>query len=103
MTAPHPDTLLLYTDPNFRQPSPDDVRAVYAMLGYTGNRIAGLTGVKDGRAVRRWLAPVTARSHATIDYAAWRLLLLEAALVQAPKRPRKPGKTADRSEAGNSK
>jgi hypothetical protein len=51
----------------------------------TAEELALLVGVKDGRAIRRWLAPATAKSHAQIDYAIWRLMLLEAGLVESTK------------------
>jgi hypothetical protein len=78
-------TLRLYADPEYRLPTPEDIRAVVHMLGMTAEELALLVGVKDGRAVRRWLAPATAKSHAQIDYAIWRLMLLEAGLVEPPK------------------
>ena len=55
------------------------------LLGTTAEQLAGLVGVKDGRAVRRWLSPPTAKTHAQIDYAIWRLMLLEAGLIEPPK------------------
>lgn len=78
-------TLRLYADPDYLPPTPEDIRAVMHMLGMTAEELARLVGVKDGRAVRRWLAPSTAKSHAQIDYAIWRLMLLEAGLVESPK------------------
>lgn len=78
-------TLHLYADPDYRVPTPEDIRAVVHMLGMTAEELALLVGVKNGRAVRRWLAPATAKSHAQIDYAIWRLMLLEAGLVGPPK------------------
>lgn len=92
MSTPHPDSLRLFTDPLYRPPSPDDVRAVCDLLNLKQDEIAGLTGKNDGRAVRRWLAPITARTHVQIEFAPWRLLLLEAGLVSRQKRLRKPVK-----------
>lgn len=86
MTHPAPATLHVYADPAFQMPAPEDVRAVIQLLGLTGDQVAGLVGVRDGRAVRRWVAPQGSKTHAQIDYAAWRLLLLEAGLVQLRKR-----------------
>ena len=80
------ETLCLYADPGYRPPSPEEVRAVIESLGMTAEELALLVGVKNGRAVRRWLAPPTAKSHAQIDYAIWRLMLLEAGLVD-PRNP----------------
>lgn len=81
-----PETLCLYTDPRFRTPAPEEVRVVIQILGLTGDQVAGLVGVKDGRAVRRWMAPLSSKTYAQIDYATWRLLLLEAGLVRLRKR-----------------
>ena len=78
-------TLLPYADPGYRPPAPDEIRAVMQLLGTTAEQLAGLVGVKDGRAVRRWLSPPTAKTHAQIDYAIWRLMLLEAGLIESPK------------------
>jgi hypothetical protein len=78
-------TLLPYADPAYRPPEPDEIRAVMQLLGTTAEQLAGIVGVKDGRAVRRWLSPSTAKTHAQIDYAIWRLMLLEAGLIEAPK------------------
>lgn len=78
-------TLHLYADPRYRPPTPDEIRAVMQQLGMTAEQLALLVGVKNGRAVRRWLAPETAKSHAQIDYAVWRLMLLEAGLIEPPR------------------
>lgn len=88
MIHPAPATLYLYTDAAFRVPVPEDVRAVIQLLNLTADQVARLVGLKDGRAVRRWLAPQDSKTHARIDYATWRLLLLEAGLVRLKKRRR---------------
>ena len=81
MKLPGPATLLAYDDRAYRPPASSDVRAVIDMLGLTADQVAALVGMKDGRAVRRWLAPEESKTHAQIDYAAWRLLLIEAGLI----------------------
>jgi hypothetical protein len=81
MNRPSPFTLLAYDNPAYCAPTPADVRAVIDMLGLTADQVAALVGMKDGRAVRRWLASQDSKTHAQIDYAAWRLLLIEAGLV----------------------
>lgn len=78
-------TLRPYADPSYRPPAPDEIRAVMQQLGTTAEQLALLVGVKNGRAVRRWLAPETAKSHAQIDYAIWRVMLLEAGLIEPPR------------------
>ena len=85
MNFPKPFTLLAYDNQAYRPPTSTDVRAVIDMLGLTADQIASLVGMKDGRAVRRWLAPEDSKTHAQIDYAAWRLLLIEAGLVAFPR------------------
>ena len=86
ISLPADVTLLLFAHPDYRPPTPEEIRTVMQLIGTTAEQLARLVGVKDGRAVRRWLAPPTAKSHAQIDYAIWRLMLLEAGLVEAPKR-----------------
>jgi hypothetical protein len=85
MNPPATATLLAYNDPRYRAPTPADVRAVVEMLELTADQVAALVGMKDGRAVRRWLASCDSKTHAQIDYAAWRLLLIEAGLVKNQK------------------
>lgn len=81
IALPANETLLLFAHPDYRPPTPDEIRAVIQLLGMTAEQIARLVGVKDGRAVRRWLAPSNAKTHAQIDYAIWRLMLLAAGLI----------------------
>lgn len=81
MNIPTPFALLPYDAPAYHPPTPTDVRAVIDMLGLTADQVAALVGMKNGRAVRRWLAPGESKTHAQIDYAAWRLLLIKAGLV----------------------
>jgi len=83
VTLPASSTLLAYNDPGYCAPTPADVRAVIELLDLTADQVAALVGMKDGRAVRRWLASLDSKTHAQIDYAAWRLLLIEAGLAQA--------------------
>jgi len=86
MSRPTQATLLLYDDENFRIPEPEDIRKVIDMLAMTADQVAALVGVRDGRAVRRWLAPASSATHAKITYSAWRLLLLEAGLVRMSRK-----------------
>jgi hypothetical protein len=102
MTHPAPATLYLYTHPAYQVPEPEDVRAVIQILDLTADQVAGLVGVKDGRAVRRWLAPPASKTHAKIDYATWRLLLLEAGLVRLKKRRAKSEKPLRRPKTSRS-
>lgn len=97
MIYPAPATMHLFTNPAYRVPEPGDVRAVIRILDLTADEVAGLVGVKDGRAVRRWLAPPTSKTHAKIDYAIWRVLLLEAGLVRRRKHRAKRERKSDKS------
>jgi hypothetical protein len=90
MIRPAQATLCLYTNEDFRDPEPEDIRAVIDMLALTADQIAALVGVRDGRAVRRWLAPESSSTHAKIAYSAWRLLLLEAGLVRLRRKRTSP-------------
>jgi hypothetical protein len=90
MTGPAPATLCRYTDEGYQVPEPEDIRVVIDMLGLTADQVAALVGVRDGRAVRRWLAPASSGTHAKIAYAAWRLLLLEAGLVRLRRKRTTP-------------
>jgi len=83
VTLPASGTLLAYNDPGYCAPTPADVRAVIELLDLTADQVAALVGMKNGRAVRRWLASLDSKTHAQIDYAAWRLLLIEAGLTRA--------------------
>jgi hypothetical protein len=103
MTHPAPATLCLYTDPDYKPATPDDVRAVIQILDMTADQVAGLVGVRDGRAVRRWLAPESSKTHAQIDYATWRLLLLQAGLVTLKKARAKSEKPLSRAKSTRSK
>jgi hypothetical protein len=82
VTLPAAATLLTYNDPGYCAPTPADVRAVIDLLDLTADQVAALVGMKNGRAVRRWLASLDSKTHAQIDYAAWRLLLIEAGLAR---------------------
>lgn len=82
MNRPAAETLRRFGDPAFKVPGAEDVRAVVRILDLTADQVADLVGMKDGRAVRRWLTAPTSKTHARIDYATWRLLLLEAGLVR---------------------
>jgi hypothetical protein len=103
MTHPAPATLHLYTNPDYQVPEPEDVRAVIQLLDLTADQVADLVGVKNGRAVRRWLAPPESKTHAKIDYAIWRLLLLQAGLVRLQRQRPKSEKPVNRAKAKSSK
>jgi hypothetical protein len=82
----NPATLQLYASGAYKDPNHLEVRAVVEQLGMTADQVADLVGVATGRTVRRWLAAPGTKNTATIDYAAWRLMLLEAEIVRPRKR-----------------
>lgn len=72
----------------WEQPTPGEVRILIEYMGQlvgknklTGQEIADLVGV-NSRNVRKWTAPETTSNFTRIPYAAWRLLLLHAGIVQ---------------------
>ena len=78
-------TLRAYVD-DWEQPTSAEVRALIEHLRkvrtekITGQIIANLVGVNP-RNVRKWSAPEDTSNHVRIPYAAWRLLLLYAGIV----------------------
>jgi len=84
--GPREETLLEFDDPDFEQPTWEEVRAVMRRFSLTGSQVSRLTGV-NSRGVRKWTSPPDTSSHAPIPYAAWRLLLIATGLVEPPRVP----------------
>jgi hypothetical protein len=80
---PDKATLLPFNDPEYREPSWQDLRAVIQHLGWTGSQVGEFTGV-GSRTVRKWTSPPDTSNHSPVPFAAWRLLLIAAGLVEAP-------------------
>lgn len=81
------ETLVAF-DQDWQQPASNEVRALIQYLGrcagkdkLTGLEVANLAGVNP-RNVRKWTAPEDTSNYVRIPYAAWRLLLLHAGVVQ---------------------
>ena len=74
-------TLHLYTDPQYQPPTPADVRAVLRQLGYKSSEVARVVGVSS-ETVRKWQTSTESSGHKAMPYGAWRLLLIEADLVE---------------------
>ena len=79
---------LLSFDQGWEQPTPDEVRKLIEYAGrcvekekLTGKEVANITGVNP-RNVRKWSAPENTSNFVRIPYAAWRLLLLHAGIVE---------------------
>lgn len=73
-------TLKRFTE-GFEQPTSQEVRSLIRYLGWTGSEVAAFVGVNN-RTVRKWQEVKVNRTASDIQYAAWRLLLLRAGLVQ---------------------
>lgn len=77
----NPAALLPYSDPGYKPPTYEDLRALKAICGLTGGELAKLCGV-DSRTFRAWTAPPEASRKQRMPYSAWRLLLINAALIE---------------------
>ncbi len=71
---------------DYAAPTPDELGALIAIMGWSQSDVAKLTGVsynvkKGSPTVRRWKAPADKPDHRDIPYSAWRLLLLYAGVV----------------------
>ncbi len=75
-----PLTLLKFDDPDYQEPTPDDVRTLKVISGKTGKELVAMVGVKDHRTFRRWTANQEEAGARQIPYSAWRLLLIELGL-----------------------
>ena len=82
------NTTLLPYNQGFEQPTPEEIRSMIAFAGsvtdkdkITGSEFGNLVGV-DPRTIRKWVAPIEAKNHTKIPYAAWRLLLIYCGLVE---------------------
>lgn len=69
-------TLYPYADPQYRHPSPADVRAVLAYGELSSESAAKIVGVTGRRTIGKW-----ASGQRKIPYAAWRLLLIHVGLA----------------------
>ncbi len=70
-----PETLLEFSDPQYLDPSPTELRTLLSRANLTGAKAGDLVGV-NGRTIRKWTGGERA-----IPYAAWRLLLKETGEV----------------------
>ena len=70
-------------DSGFRQPRPDEVKAVLTHASWTQAEAARQLGVNVST-IRRWHTPIEGRDYIPIPYATWRLALILGGLVQLP-------------------
>ena len=80
-----PGALKKFTDPGYRPPTAEDVRALKAISGLTGKELCALAGVEDHRTWRRWSQDPEQAGARQIPYSTWRLLLLELGLISGKK------------------
>ncbi|MFK7885937.1 MAG: methyltransferase domain-containing protein [Gammaproteobacteria bacterium] len=70
--AVNPKSLLLFDDPDYAAPTPEDIRGALKALELSGAEAAALLGV-DSRTIRKWTGGERA-----IPFSAWRLLTLSS-------------------------
>ncbi|MUJ27947.1 hypothetical protein GNP73_08155 [Aliivibrio fischeri] len=73
------------TDPNYVPPTPEEVRALRQLLGFTQSRVGALVGrsynKKGCKSVRRWENNIESKEYQPINYSAWQLMLLAAEVI----------------------
>ena len=74
-------TLLLFTDTQYQPPTPADIRSVIRRLGLKSSEVARVVGVSS-ETVRKWQTSTESSGYKPMPYGAWRLLLIEAGLVE---------------------
>lgn len=81
---------LAKTHPNFQQPTPDEIKALRSLLGFSQAQLGDLVGKiynkKGCKAVRRWETALDKKEHNPIDYCAWQLMLLAAGVISIDER-----------------
>jgi hypothetical protein len=71
---------LLYVNEGYKPPTPEEVRYLQRLNGWSQIDMAKLVGVsfneKSGSTtIRKWCSPLNSKEHRAIPYSAWRLLL----------------------------
>jgi hypothetical protein len=84
MTLLRPEYLCPFSD-NWKRPPGEAIKETLSRAGLTGDEAAQLTGVSDGRTVRRWTG-----DEREIPYAAWALLCDAAGLGQIWRKQQDP-------------
>lgn len=69
------DVCLRPFDMGWEPPTGDEIRQVLKMAGLSGSQAARLTGVREGRTVRRWTG-----QDSEIPYSCWAILCHSAGL-----------------------
>ncbi len=73
-------------EPEYVPPTPDEVRFVrQTLLGWPQTKLGAFLGYpidsKGCSTVRRWERPVGTSNHRTIEYCAWRRMLIAASVI----------------------
>jgi hypothetical protein len=73
------------TNPNYVPPTPEEVRALRAILGFSQSRVGALIGrtynKKGCASVRHWEANIESKDYQPMSYSAWKLMLLAAEVI----------------------
>lgn len=73
------------TDQNHVPPTPEEVRSLRQILGFTQSRVGALVGRsyndKGCKAVRRWENNIDSKEYRPINYSAWQLMLLASEVI----------------------
>lgn len=114
--------ILLFTDPDFVEPTHLEVKSLIRLAGLSQSRVAKITGMKvqyhaklpvpdiestaitdepartakGSNTVRRWLLPHDNTNSRQIPYAAWRLLLLHSGVITLDDELKQPARTRAR-------
>ena len=81
------ESMLRYSNPRYRDPTPDDVESLLHICGWSQSEVAERLGItstpgQGSSTVRKWKTPTSEPNYRQIPYAAWRLWLLESELVK---------------------
>lgn len=73
-------------DPEFKQPTPQEIKTLRKLLGFTQVTLAKFLGVtynvkKGSQTIRKWETSQDNKEYRPINYASWRLLLLAAGVI----------------------
>jgi hypothetical protein len=71
---------LLYVDEGYKPPTPEEIRDLQRLNGWSQIDMAKFVGVsfneKSGSTtIRKWCSPLNSKEHRAIPYSAWRLIL----------------------------
>lgn len=78
---------LPFADKNYAPPNPEEVTQLIKLAGWSQRQAAELVGVKfdekkGSTTIRKWRTARDKQEHREIPYAAWRLFLISAGIVE---------------------